>query len=238
MHGREGIPIDTFNTIWNSLDWSVPMDLLLGIIPALLCITLHELSHGLAAYCLGDPTAKNHGRLTLNPLRHLDVRGLLMMVVFHFGWAKPVPVNMNRFRNPKRGMAITALAGPFSNLVIAAVFLLLYGFFYLPLSMNGSYLAGSVLTMLHTTAYLSISLAVFNLLPIPPLDGSKILFSVLPDSAYRKLMRYERYGMILLILLILAGSMSDTINSVVYYCYDKLFFLADFAFRFATSVFL
>jgi len=214
------------------------VDLLLGIVPALICITLHELSHGLAAYCLGDPTAKNQGRLTLNPLRHLDVRGLVMMVVFHFGWAKPVPVNMYRFRNPKRGMAVTALAGPFANFVIAAVFLMLYGFFYLPLTMNGTYLSDSVLTMLHTTAYLSISLAIFNLLPIPPLDGSKILFSVLPDSAYRKLMRYERYGMIVLVFLILAGSMSDTINSVVYYCYDKLFFLADFAFRLGTNVFL
>ena len=95
--------------------------------PSLLCITLHELSHGLVAYRLGDPTAKNAGRLTLNPLKHLDPIGLLMMMTVHVGWAKPVPVNMFRFKNPKRGMAITALAGPVSNVLIAIVFLALYG---------------------------------------------------------------------------------------------------------------
>ena len=103
------------------------------MVPALICITLHELSHGLAAYSLGDDTAKRAGRLSLNPLRHLDPMGMLMMVVFRFGWAKPVPVNMYRFKDPKRGMAITALAGPVSNILISLVFLFLYGALYLPL---------------------------------------------------------------------------------------------------------
>ena len=112
--------------IWNGLDWSVLTGILMGIIPSLLCITLHELSHGYVAYRLGDDTAKRAGRLTLNPLHHIDWYGLVMMVLFHFGWAKPVPVNMYRFKNPKRGMAITALAGPVSNVVITAVFLFLF----------------------------------------------------------------------------------------------------------------
>ena len=97
-------------SIWRGLDWSVLTNLLLSVVPALICITLHELAHGYVAYRLGDDTAKRAGRLTLNPLRHIDIMGLLMMIVFKFGWAKPVPVNMMRFRSPKRGMALTAAA--------------------------------------------------------------------------------------------------------------------------------
>ena len=99
---EEGNAISTLKTIWDGFDFTYLLSILLGVIPSLLCITLHELSHGYVAYKLGDPTAKDMGRLTLNPLKHLDPMGLLMMLVFHVGWAKPVPVNMNRFRNPKR----------------------------------------------------------------------------------------------------------------------------------------
>lgn len=106
-------------SIWEGFDFSYILSILLGLIPSLLCITLHELSHGYAAYRLGDNTAKNRGRLTLNPLKHLDPMGLLMMLVFHVGWAKPVPVNMHHFKNPRRGMALTALAGPLSNILIS-----------------------------------------------------------------------------------------------------------------------
>ena len=104
--------MNSFGNVMRNLDWSVPVQMLLSVIPALLCITLHELSHGFVAYKLGDNTAKDMGRLTLNPIKHLDIFGLLMMVVFKFGWAKPVPVNMRNFKHPKRGMALTALAGP------------------------------------------------------------------------------------------------------------------------------
>ena len=106
-----------FVNIWKNLDWSVPVQIVVNILPSLLCITLHELSHGYVAYRLGDTTAKDAGRLTLNPIKHIDVMGLLMMVVFRFGWAKPVPVDMRNFKNPKAGMALTALAGPVSNLL-------------------------------------------------------------------------------------------------------------------------
>ena len=144
------------------------------------------------AYRLGDNTAKRAGRLTLNPIRHIDPMGLLMMVVFRFGWARPVPVDMRNFKNPKRGMALTALAGPVSNLLLAAVALLLYGLLFIPLRRMGG--AGEFIGQFLTiTAYLNTALAVFNILPIPPLDGSKVLGAALSDRAYWSLMRFERY---------------------------------------------
>lgn len=175
--------------------------LLLQAVPALLCIMVHEISHGLAAYALGDHTAKDQGRLSLNPLRHIDWIGLAMLLLFHFGWAKPVQVDIRRFRHPKRDMAITALAGPASNFVLAIVLLLLYGLLYS--SCTGSTAGSWVLALLNTTVYLSIALGLFNLIPFPPLDGSKILFSLLPDRMYIRFMMLERYGMIVLIVLVL-----------------------------------
>ena len=205
------------------------------MIPALICITLHELSHGLVAYKLGDDTAKRAGRLTLNPLRHLDPMGMLMMVVFRFGWAKPVPVNMYRFKDPKRGMAVTALAGPVSNILISLVFLFLYGALYLPLQSSsfGMYL----LEMLQITAYLSLSFAVFNFLPIPPLDGSKVLFSVVSDETYMKLMRYERYGSIALLLLVSTGILGRPLSSAVHFLYEHMIPVAQWSLKGVYSLF-
>ncbi len=220
-----------FGNIWRNLDWSVLGDIVLGVLPALLCITLHELSHGAVAYALGDDTAKRAGRLTLNPVKHIDPWGLVMMVLFHFGWAKPVPVNMYKFKKPRQGMAVTALAGPVSNLIIGAVFLFLYGLFYRPLYLEGGALERMVFQMISSTAYLSLALAVFNIIPISPLDGSKVLYSFLSDSAYEKLMRYEKYGMILLMVLVVSGSFSGVLSSVTGWVYDKLFFIAEFAFE-------
>ena len=182
--------IDALREIWQGFDFTLLLNMLLGVIPSLVCITLHELSHGLVAWSLGDMTARNAGRLTLNPLKHIDWMGLLMMVVLHVGWAKPVPVNMMNFRDPKRGMAVTALAGPVSNVLITCVFFFLYGLFYLPLSAGGSAAGGYLLEMLRLTAVISMGYAVFNLIPIPPLDGSKVLFSLVSDSAYYRLMLY------------------------------------------------
>ena len=220
----------TIANIWRNLDWSRLTDILFTVLPALLCITLHELSHGAVAYALGDDTAKKAGRLTLNPIRHIDPWGLLMMVLFRFGWAKPVPVNMYKFKKPRQGMAVTALAGPVANLLIAAVFIFLYGLAYRSLYVQGGTLARGAFQMISTTGYLSLALAVFNLLPISPLDGSKILFAFLSDSAYAKLMRYERYGMILLMILVVTGATSGVLSSVTGWLYEKLFFLAQFGF--------
>ena len=221
-------------SIWRGLDWSVLTNLLLSVVPALICITLHELAHGSVAYRLGDDTAKRAGRLTLNPLRHIDIMGLLMMIVFKFGWAKPVPVNMWKFKNPKKGMAITAAAGPIANLLIALVFLFLYGFLFALLHRPGRSL-NWLLEMLYITAYLSIALAIFNIIPIPPLDGSKVLFSCISDRSYTKLMYYERYGMIILLVLVLLLSRTslDPLSRAAYWVMDKLFFAANWGFGLA-----
>jgi len=176
------------------------LDALMRVIPALICITIHELAHGFTAYKLGDPTAKEMGRLTFNPIKHIDPMGLLMMLVLRFGWAKPVPVNMHNFKYPKWYMAFTAVAGPISNLILAVIFMFIFGLLIIPLS--GSEAGAVINEMIFNTIYISIALSVFNMLPLPPLDGSKFLFSVLPEKTYFKLMQYERFGMILLLVLV------------------------------------
>lgn len=205
--------IGTIRSIWDGLDFTYLLSIILGLVPSLICITLHEVSHGLVAYKFGDDTAKAAGRLTLNPLKHLDPMGLLMMLVFHVGWAKPVPVNMFRFSRPKQGMAITALAGPVSNLIIAIVFMFLYGVGYIPLGMSA--VGGYFLLMLQLTAYISLGLAVFNLIPISPLDGSKVLFALMPDEKYYKLMRYEKYGSIIMFALVATGVLGQPLSAAI-----------------------
>lgn len=187
----------------NDLDWRSAL-FYLGIAAAsLLCITVHELCHGLAAYRLGDPTAKNAGRLTLNPFSHLDFLGFVMMLTVHMGWAKPVPIDMRNFRHPKRDMAITALAGPASNFCMAALALLLGR---LVLSAAPQTAAWSyVLLFLVYIAGLSVGLGVFNFIPIPPLDGSKIVLSLLPDRVCYQVLRYERFGMVAMLALVWLG---------------------------------
>jgi len=172
------------------------------VVPALLCITIHELAHGFTAYKLGDSTAKDMGRLTLNPIKHIDPIGLLMMLMVRFGWAKPVPVDMRNFKHPKWYMAITSLAGPLSNIILAVIFMFIAGFLEIPLLItNTNDVTRTVYTLLRITVFLNIALAVFNMLPFPPLDGSKVLFSLLPEKWYYKVLRYERYGMIVLLVI-------------------------------------
>ena len=173
---------------------------------SLLCITFHETCHGLVAYWLGDPTAKRAGRLTLNPLRHIDIGGLLMMALFRFGWAKPVPVDMRNFKNPKAGMALTALAGPVSNVVLAYAAVVLCNFvIFLADRLGSTWLLLALAQFFVYVEIISAGLAVFNVFPIPPLDGSKVLFALLSDRAYDRLMRYEKYGMGLLMVLLVTG---------------------------------
>ena len=215
-----GVRVNTLQSIWNGLDWSYLLNIVLSVVPSLLCITFHEVSHGWVAYRLGDTTAKDAGRLTLNPLKHIDPMGLLMMVVFKFGWAKPVPVNMMRFRSPKRGMALTALAGPVSNLLLAML-LLLGARITIAHYVDTAFCSG-LLNFLAMTAYMSVGLGLFNLIPISPLDGSKVLFAFLPDRAYMTLMRYEKYGMLVLFVLVWLGVGNNILSEGIYRVYELL----------------
>jgi len=191
---------------------------LLRAIPALICITIHELAHGYTAYKLGDNTAKIMGRLTLNPIKHIDPVGLLMMLMVGFGWAKPVPVDMRNFKHPKWYMAITALAGPVSNILLAIVIIFILGFVATPLSDNINDLNSTIYSIISITVFLNIALAIFNMFPIPPLDGSKVIYSLLPEKWYYNILKYERFGMIALLVLIAAqlifniNILSDTIR--------------------------
>ena len=186
-------------TFWEQFDWAGLLSAVFRVLGVLVCLTVHETCHGLAALALGDPTAKRMRRLSLNPLHHIDWLGLASMLLCGFGWAKPVPVDMRYFKHPRAGMAVTALAGPASNFLLAMLLL----FFA---SLTARLAAGEGAALLYgflvNTALLSVGLGLFNLVPIPPLDGSKVLFALLPERAYYTLMRYERYGMAVLLLLV------------------------------------
>lgn len=205
------------SNLFRALDFDSIQDLLVRLLAVLLCLTIHELSHGLTAYALGDPTAKRSHRLSLNPLRHIDWFGFAMLVVAGFGWAKPVPVNPNYFRRPKLGMALTALAGPLSNFLLALILLLLVK--PLAFSARGDW-AGVLLDFLVRTTLMSIGLGLFNLIPIPPLDGSKVLFSLLPDRSYNWLLRYERIGMLVLWGLVAMGIGSNYLSTAIYHVFQ------------------
>ena len=185
------------------MDWWGLLTLLIIAAASLLCITLHELSHGFVAWRLGDPTAKNAGRLTLNPIKHLDLFGLLMMLIAKVGWAKPVPVDMRYFKQPKQGMAITALAGPAANFLTALAATAAASLIYHVAPLRPVWVA--VLCFLSNMSLLGVGMGLFNLIPISPLDGSKILLALLPNRIYYKILRYEKYVMGLLIVLVLLG---------------------------------
>lgn len=208
--------------LFQMLDLGSLTDALLRVAAIFLCLTVHETCHGLAAYQLGDPTAKAMHRLSLNPLRHIDWFGLAMMFIAGFGWAKPVPVNPLYFRKPKQGMAITALAGPISNFLLAALMIGISKAIYLWAPYSFAW--DLVFTFcLYTVAPLSVGLGLFNLLPIPPLDGSKVAAVLLPDQIYIQLMRYERYGMLLLLLLSWLGWTGGLINDAITGVFSVLF---------------
>ena len=211
-----------FSQLAQGVDWSSMGAMALRIVAVLLCLVVHEVCHGLAAYWLGDPTAKQSHRLSLNPIHHLDPFGLLMMVVVGFGWAKPVPVDPRYFRKPKQGMAVTALAGPVSNLLLAVFFLGIGKVIYL----YAPYSAGMNVFFewcLFTVAPMSVGMGLFNLIPIPPLDGSKVLAMFLPNSAYGQLMRYERYGILVLLALSWLGLGGNFLGNAIYGVYEALF---------------
>ena len=185
--------------------------ILLSLPVMLMALSVHESAHGYAAYRLGDPTARNLGRITLNPIKHFDLFGFLSMLVFHIGWAKPVPINARHFRNPRRDFAIVGAAGPLSNICLAVIHLLLLRLvmlFTATAYTRGDLPAETGLTVLSLIVYIlyvgvamNIILAIFNLIPIPPFDGSRIFYAFLPPKWYFGVMKYERYIMIGCIIL-------------------------------------
>ncbi len=184
-------------------------------------LPVHEFAHGWMANKMGDPTARLSGRLTLNPMKHLDLIGSILIFLTGFGWAKPVPVNQNNFRNPKKGMALTALAGPVSNLIMAFIFMLLMNFCGIFHNMA----AYIFLLFFQYAALVNIRLAVFNLLPVPPLDGSRIFWAILPDKYYWKVMQYERIIMLVLFALLLFGVLSwplSWLSNLVYRLFNLI----------------
>lgn len=173
---------------------------LIYIVPAaLIAIIFHEMAHGLVSHWQGDPTPKQEGRLSLNPARHLDPVGTLCLIFFGFGWAKPVHVNPQYYRNPRLGMVFVALAGPLMNFIVA---LITFVFLVLGRMYNFAFWIQSLLWFI---IVINIGLGVFNLLPIPPLDGSKLIGALIPDKYYYTYLRYEKYGMILLVVLLATG---------------------------------
>lgn len=211
------------------------LNLILTLPAVLLAISVHETAHGYAAYKMGDPTAKYSGRLSLNPLAHFDLIGFLCMLFFHFGWAKPVPINPDNFKDRKKGVILVSLAGPVSNLamaIISAVILGIVGKFtgFAALFSNVTSLKGLnvLIVMLYYCIIINVGLMIFNLIPIPPLDGSRVLTEFLPGRIKYKFYRYERYSFLALLLIIYTGILDPILNFLTNLILQPIFKIVNF----------
>lgn len=215
-----------------------------------MAFSVHETAHGYAALKLGDPTARNLGRLTLNPIKHIDPIGFISMLFFRVGWAKPVPINARNFKKPRRDMAITGAAGPISNLILAILHLLILrvAMIFLTntcgdeaLSFYAAYVSRESFTgtlsftiwslvvyMLYLGTIMNISLAIFNLIPIPPFDGSRIFYAFLPQKLYFGVMKYERIIMLVMLVLFAFGFLTGPLNWLLTKIANGLFFAVGF----------
>ena len=193
------------------------LDLLVGVLMIVILLPLHESAHAFVANRLGDPTARAMGRLTLNPLRHIDPMGAILLLTVHFGWGRPVPVDTRYFKNPKRDMALVAIAGPLSNLLIAFLLVVLYKLAVVLLALLGVPAGNimwlwTVLAILQSLALTSIYLAVFNLIPVPPLDGSRLLEYLIPGGYYARVAPYQNIIYFAMMALLLFGVLSRPLS--------------------------
>ena len=206
-------------------------DIIVRAIVLLTAIPVHEAAHAYVADKLGDPTAKYMGRLTLNPMAHFDLMGSAAMLVFGIGWAKPVPINPLKFKDQKKGMAISAAAGPASNVIVAAISLAIAKIIWYASYVTGvNTVISTLYTIFRSMCFINISLAIFNLIPIPPFDGSRIFNYFLPDKFYFKIMEYEQYIMIGLLVVLFTGILDlpiSLLSGLVYNAVDKLTFFVD-----------
>ncbi len=220
------------------------ISILLTIPIVLFALSCHEAAHAYAAYKMGDRTAFNLGRMTINPAKHLDPIGTICMMVFGFGWAKPVPINPRNFRNPKKGMAITGIAGPLANLALGALSTFLYiltifiQFKFFPETIISADFLSNLFYIIQTFFYLSAMynfvLMVFNLIPVPPFDGSRFIGLFLPDRIYFKIMQYERYTFLAVLIISLVLSrvfgiyltsfIAEGVMNLIAYPFEQLFF--------------
>ena len=213
-------------TILNDFIANLP-HYLIGLPIILLSLSFHEMCHGYISLKLGDPTARNLGRLTLNPVKHIDPIGFICMFLFHFGWANPVPINTRNFKNPRRDMALSALAGPVSNVVLAIIFAVALRIAIIPVDSlfeqdiitiwqsvytgtaytvsTGFAIVSILIYMLYLGVSINLSYAIFNLIPVPPLDGSRIFYVMLPPKWYFGVMKYERIIMLAMLALLWIG---------------------------------
>ena len=207
--------------------------LIVNAVITLIALTGHELGHAWVSTKLGDPTPRMEGRLTINPLAHLDIVGTILMILTGFGWAKPVGINPAYYKDRKKGTALTAAAGPLSNLIMSFAVLLLY-YIYAVIAIKTGFAIGSIAlisSLVSTFVVRNLCFIVFNLIPIPPLDGSKVLGIFLPDRYYYTMLRYERHCMILIMVLSLMGVFGNVIGTGVNIIFSALTGMLDHVFN-------